>query len=244
MTKHHRSRRRAADAGVAGLAADIGARSGLLTHSPGAYALVPVGASADRVGWAVGPADVLIALCRYRDARTGMCCPSIDRLAEDLGVSRSTIKRCLGVLKAAGRIIIERQVGGRQGGYRSSQYHVIFGKAEPRTVELEPEPRKGEIASSGHVKPMALDRSPSDPSKNLHTLSWEQLVDNPSSMGQMVNHPDGSDGEPSVSDSWYQTHEDPSVPHGTSSPEAGDHEAQQEEWEREPVSRGRHRRAA
>lgn len=65
---------------------------------------------------------------RSRSAATGSCWPGIKRIAADLHLSRSTVKRALDDLERAG--FLERQARHRENGSRTSNLYTI--RKEPR----------------------------------------------------------------------------------------------------------------
>lgn len=95
-----------------------------------------------RVAWAMrqttGSATrkaVLISLADHEHGATGKCCPSVDRMAEQLEMGERTVRRALEELEAAGFISRERQrrQDGSWGGYTYS-----FTEDDHRTNTTQP----------------------------------------------------------------------------------------------------------
>jgi biotin operon repressor len=101
-----------------------GIKSGQFQHRPGTYALVPLAPLFDpELG--SRKRDLLLLLCRYRDAETGQCNPSQGRLARDLGIKRRAVQKLLMELEERGHIMTDL-VHQKHGGQTSSQYWIRF----------------------------------------------------------------------------------------------------------------------
>src|SRR5689334_10004583 len=107
------------------LLVDAARRAGFLETISGAFAIVPTSAIYDRALGKRSALHVLLALCRYRNSKTGKCCPSIATLARDLGVARSTVHRHLQSLVATGHVVVESRTKRRGRGQAPSQYWIV-----------------------------------------------------------------------------------------------------------------------
>jgi DNA-binding MarR family transcriptional regulator len=89
---------------------------------------------------------LLVCIANAHNTGTGVCCPSIDRLAKESGMSRSSVKRWLRWLEAEGFIEVteSRDTNARQ---RPNNYRII---ATSRGAKLNPLPEiePGEGSSS------------------------------------------------------------------------------------------------
>ena len=89
---------------------------------------------------------LLVCIANAHNTGTGLCCPSIDRLAKESGMSRSSVKRWLRWLEDEGYIAIEetRDKSARQ---LANNYRIL---STSRGVNLAPLPQNepGEGASS------------------------------------------------------------------------------------------------
>ncbi len=72
---------------------------------------------------------VLIMLANYANHLTGQCNPSHDRLANECGMSRSTLKASIARLEETGLLTIERRSA--DGVALPNQYHLAIPDAEP-----------------------------------------------------------------------------------------------------------------
>lgn len=62
----------------------------------------------------------------YADNDTKTAFPSREKLAEDMGVSVATVKRCIKDLEAYGALIVERRRNKRTGNFYANHYTLIF----------------------------------------------------------------------------------------------------------------------
>lgn len=113
-----------------------GANSGQFHHKPGTYALVPLAPLYDSALGARAR-DLLVLLCRHRNAASGLCNPSQGRLANDLGVTPRSVQRMLSALQQRGHIVIE-PVYRKHGGQTSSRYWIRFAEAPRDTDRRSP----------------------------------------------------------------------------------------------------------
>jgi biotin operon repressor len=87
---------------------------------------------------------VLGVLSTYVNAKSGQAWPSTQRIADDLGVSRSTVKRTLDVLEARGLLTVKARANER--GQTSSVYRLTMTEEQAQT--------QGQIsAPPGHPRP-------------------------------------------------------------------------------------------
>ena len=74
---------------------------------------------------------VLGVLSTYVNAKSGQAWPSTQRIADDLGVSRSTVKRTLDVLEARGLLTVKARANER--GQTSSVYRLTMTEEQAKT---------------------------------------------------------------------------------------------------------------
>jgi len=118
--------------GLPNLLLEAGKRSGLFHHTSGRFAIVPVGAVRDHRLGTISPRDVLAELCRYRNGKTGLCCPDQGQMAADLGIHRRTLQRHIKRLVDCGHVFVEARTRKGDGGWTSNQYWIRF--APPASV--------------------------------------------------------------------------------------------------------------
>lgn len=94
-------------------------------HMPGTFAIVPAAAVRDRRLGKITPRDVLAELCRYRNATDFRCCPSLDRVASDLGINRRQVQKHITKLIECEQLVAVSRVR-RGGGWSSNQYWILF----------------------------------------------------------------------------------------------------------------------
>lgn len=89
---------------------------------------------------------LLVCIANAHNTGTGVCCPSIDRLAKESGMSRSSVKRWLRWLEEEGFIEVEenRDQTARQ---LSNSYRIVSTSRGSKLTPL-PENEPGEGASS------------------------------------------------------------------------------------------------
>ena len=66
--------------------------------------------------------SMLLVLAWRMNSRTGLCCPSVDQIADDCGLTRWAVQRQLTKLSESGVINIEKRFGSVLGG-RSNDYN-------------------------------------------------------------------------------------------------------------------------
>lgn len=105
-------------------------------------------------------AKVVLLVIASRSGSKGSCYPSINAIARDSGVSRSTVKRALDELGASGIISVIPRKTGR--GQTSSVYRMLIDRETP-----EPEVHSGPGGGStqDHHEQEPLEQEP--PSKTL-----------------------------------------------------------------------------
>jgi hypothetical protein len=139
---------------------DAAKRSGVLQQQRGTFCIAPLAPLRDKRLGRITPRDVLAALCGYRNATTGKCCPSHDRLAADLGIHRTTVQKHIKKLAKLGHILIEPRKRKGVGGWTSNQYHVPFrpvgGQENSSAAESEAEADPGAVRPDLHAHRLVL----------------------------------------------------------------------------------------
>lgn len=103
----------------------------LVKPSPGTYSIVPAAAVSDRRLGRCSPLHVLVALGRYRNAETGLCVPSIGRVAAELGLGRRSVQKHINTLIECGYLVAAARRR-RNGGWSTNAYTLLFpGTAAP-----------------------------------------------------------------------------------------------------------------
>ena len=93
----------------------------------GTWAMSPAAAACDRELGQVTPLHVLTLLCKYRNAETGECFPSIGRLARDLGLAdRRSIQRHIDKLVERGYVVVLPRRTGDGRTNTSNAYVVLY----------------------------------------------------------------------------------------------------------------------
>ena len=117
---------------------------------------------------------LLIMLANYASNDEGDCYPSVDTLAKDTGLSRTSVQKCLKILAEKGFLEIKtRWENGRQLSnlYRLKQ---VWGEGLPETPRCQPDGRRGLTDTppgASHVGPNLLEEpinqpiTPKSPSK-------------------------------------------------------------------------------
>ena len=151
-----------------------GIKSGQFQHRPGTYALVPLAPLFDpELG--SRKRDLLLLLCRYRDAETGQCNPSQGRLARDLGIKRRGVQKLLMELEERGHIMTDL-VHQKHGGQTSSQYWIRFAQPPASLTDAPPASlTDAPPASLKDAPPASLKDAQSD-SSNKFSLSEPRLL--------------------------------------------------------------------
>ncbi len=126
----------------------------LSTPRSGTYAVVPAKAASDRRLGLRSPLHVLVLLGRYRNAKTGVCVPAVERIAAELGLKRRAVQQHIKKLLDCGYLTA---IGRRRenGGWSSNAYTLLF-------PALPGEPDDGEEDGGGHPAGSPED-SPSEP---------------------------------------------------------------------------------
>lgn len=83
----------------------------------------------------LGTRLVLMALADRANKETGECWPSLERIAEDAGVSRETAKRATQALVTAGEISVVREAAGRG---HSRRYRIDVGMSGWKGGQIDP----------------------------------------------------------------------------------------------------------
>jgi helix-turn-helix protein len=121
--------------GTAQLVIAAAKRSGFLESQSGTFAIVPVAVVRDKRLGRLTPRDVLIALCRYRNSKTGLCWPSLARLAADLAVHPRTVQRHIKKLIECSHVLVEP--GRRkQGGWGPNWYRIVYRPLQDQETAL------------------------------------------------------------------------------------------------------------
>lgn len=104
---------------------DVQSTPELSVPRSGTYAVVPTAAAGDRRLGRCTPLHVLVVLGKYRNAKTGLCVPALDKVAAELGVDRRSVQRHINALIDCGYLVA---VGRRRenGGYTSNSYTLLF----------------------------------------------------------------------------------------------------------------------
>ena len=137
--------------GTAPLVIAAAKRSGLLHHEGRTFAIVPVASSRDKRLGRLSSRDVLIALCRFRNAKTGLCNVSQERLATDLGIHPRTLQKHIKRLIECGWVLVEPNTHRRRGGWAANIYHIVYRPLEgPETAAgaLDEQPERSASAQS------------------------------------------------------------------------------------------------
>lgn len=131
---------------------------------------------------------LLVSIANAHNQTTGLCCPSIDRLAAESSMGRSTVKRWLKWLRDHGYIEIEerRDVSGRQ---QAHDFRLTLSKGssldpspddEPQDVvepkldqrEVTGEPDEGSTAEPPLKEPEEKPISPQPPASGGQSFAW------------------------------------------------------------------------
>lgn len=97
--------------------------------TPGAWSMVSAPAACDRRLGRCSPLHVLVMLGKYRNAKTGLCVPALERLGKDLGLTRRSVQLHINTLIKCGYVIAQ---GRRRdnGGWTSNSYIILFPGTE------------------------------------------------------------------------------------------------------------------
>jgi len=107
---------------------------------------------------------VLWALAEHYNERTSSCFPSQERIAEDVGINKSSVKRAIGELEAAGLISKRRGLrrGSRNASYRYRLDFYIQARVEARRERMSgftvfaPEPHVGATHPQQGISPSSV----------------------------------------------------------------------------------------
>jgi hypothetical protein len=154
------------------IAIDAAKRSGILENRAGTFALAPIAPLRDKRLGDCSSFHVLVALASYRNHKTKLCCPTLDQLAADLGIHRTTVQYHIDKLVEARYVGVERLTR-KGGGFGSNQYWIYFHPLEGRELGPpdEAESREASMAqssqecASGHPSRAASDTV-------SHPASW------------------------------------------------------------------------
>lgn len=98
-----------------------------MKYAPGTFCVVPI---QNCLGWEPAEQTLYMWLCFHANHESGECFPSHQRLADECGLSLSSIKRVLNKLVKRGVLKIDIQYHGN-GSQTSNLYHVFICPASP-----------------------------------------------------------------------------------------------------------------
>ena len=126
----------------------------LRTPAPGSWSQLPAAAALDRELGQVTALHVLAVLARYRNSATGLCIPSIDRMAAELEIERRSVQRHLSKLIERGYVVaVPRFKHGRQ---TSNGYVILFPDAPAPAAQSDD---AGEIGRPSQTTEKALSEA-------------------------------------------------------------------------------------
>ncbi len=121
----------------------------LIEPRDGTWSMLPAAAVCDRSLGNVTPLHVLALLCKYRNAKTGACFPSVERIAKDLGITARSVQRHVEKLIGCGHIAVVPRRHPATGKQTSNDYYILFLEVRgPADKQEAPETRDPTIDSA------------------------------------------------------------------------------------------------
>jgi DNA-binding MarR family transcriptional regulator len=121
----------------------------LIKPRDGTWSMLPAAAVCDRSLGNVTPLHVLALLCKYRNAKTGACFPSVGRIAKDLGITARSVQRHVEKLIGCGHIAVVPRRHPATGKQTSNDYYILFLEARgPADKQEAPETRDPTVDSA------------------------------------------------------------------------------------------------